>query len=184
MPVNHLIVYSGSKTDPSRVARCKPQRSITPINEFFMTLCRLRCGLLELDLAFRFKVSQSTVSRILTTWINFLYHKFQEIPIWPSREQVKSQMPKQFKTLYPNTRIIIDATEIFIQRPTNPNAQQLTFSSYKNHNTSKALAGITPSGAFSFIMEVRFRIGNYLSLLGYRRSWNLVMLLWLTKGST
>ena len=31
--VNHLI-YSGSKTDPSRVARCKPQRSITPINEF------------------------------------------------------------------------------------------------------------------------------------------------------
>ena len=33
--VNHLI-YSGSKTDPSCVARCKPQRSITPINEFFM----------------------------------------------------------------------------------------------------------------------------------------------------
>ena len=32
--VNHLIYY------PSRVARCKPQRSITPINEFFMTLCR------------------------------------------------------------------------------------------------------------------------------------------------
>ena len=97
--VNHLI-YSGSKTDPSRVARSKPQRAITPINEFFMTLCRLRCGLLELDLAFRFKVSQSTVSRILTTWINFLYHKFQEIPIWPSREQVKSQLPTQFKTLY------------------------------------------------------------------------------------
>ena len=60
-------------------------------------------------------------------------------------------MPTQFKTLYPNTRIIIDATEIFIQRPTSPNAQQLTFSSSKNHNTAKALAGITPSGAFSFI---------------------------------
>ena len=68
--VNHLI-YSGSKTDPSRVARCKPQRSITPINEFLMTLCRLRCGLLELDLAFRFKMSQSTVSCILTMWINY-----------------------------------------------------------------------------------------------------------------
>uniref|UniRef100_A0A1X7VI48 DDE Tnp4 domain-containing protein n=1 Tax=Amphimedon queenslandica TaxID=400682 RepID=A0A1X7VI48_AMPQE len=27
----------------------------------------------------------------------------------------------------------------------------LTFSSYKNHNTARALAGITPSGAFSFV---------------------------------
>ena len=30
-------------------------------------------------------------------------------------------------------------------------AQQLTFSSYKNHNTFKALIGITPSGAISFV---------------------------------
>ena len=148
--VNHLI-YPGSKIDPSCIPRSKTQRALTPINEFFMTLCRLRCGLLELDPAFRFKVSQSTVSRNLTTWINFLLYKFREIPIWPSRLQVQSQMPTQFKMLYPNTRIIIDATEIFIQRPTDPNSQQLTFSSYKNHNTAKALAGITPSGAFSFI---------------------------------
>ena len=41
--------------------------------------------------------------------------------------------------------------KIFIQRATDPNSQQLTFSSYKNHNTAKALAGNTPSGAFSFI---------------------------------
>ena len=60
-------------------------------------------------------------------------------------------MPTQFCQLYPNTRIIIDATEIVIQKPTEPSAQQLTFSSYKNHNTGKVLAGITPSGAFSFI---------------------------------
>jgi hypothetical protein len=60
-------------------------------------------------------------------------------------------MPPQFKDQYPNTRIIIDSTEVYIQRPSNPHAQQLTFSSYKNHNTAKALAGITPSGAISFI---------------------------------
>ena len=60
-------------------------------------------------------------------------------------------MPSQFKHQYPNTCIIIDATEVYIQWPSDPHAQQLTFSSYKNHNTAKALAGITPSGAFSFI---------------------------------
>uniref|UniRef100_A0A1X7TWT2 DDE Tnp4 domain-containing protein n=1 Tax=Amphimedon queenslandica TaxID=400682 RepID=A0A1X7TWT2_AMPQE len=61
-------------------------------------------------------------------------------------------MPTQFCQYYPNTRIIIDATEIVIQKPTEQNAKQLTFSTYKNHNTGKLLAGITPpSGAFSFI---------------------------------
>ena len=44
-------------------------------------------------------------------------------------------MPNAFKDSYPTTRCIIDATEIFIQTPSNPQAQQLTFSSYKNHNT-------------------------------------------------
>ena len=83
-----------------------------------------------------------------------MYHKFKEIPIWPSRAQVQSTMPAQFKCQYPNTRIIIDATEIYIQSTSNPSAQQLNFSSYKNHNTAKAMAGITPSGAFSFISDL------------------------------
>ena len=62
-------------------------RSLTPINEFFLVLCRLRLSLLEQDLAFRFGISQSTVSRICNTWINLLYSKFKEVNIWPSRQQ-------------------------------------------------------------------------------------------------
>ena len=144
----NCLHYPGSTSSASRV---KTQRSLSPQNEFFLTLCRLRCGLLEQDLAYRFKISQSTVSRIFIAWINFLYHKFREIPIWPSQDQVRKNIPDQFKHQYPNTRIIIDATELFIQQPSDPNAQQLTFSLYKNHNTAKALAGITPCGTFSFI---------------------------------
>ena len=56
--------------------------------------------------------------------------------------------------MYPTTRCIIDATEIFIEMPANPSAQQLTFSNYKNHNTLKALIGITPSGVVSFISDL------------------------------
>ena len=40
------------------------------------------------------------------------------------------------------------------QSPSNPQAQQLTFSSYKNHNTLKALVCITPSGALSFVSKL------------------------------
>ena len=109
-------------------------RLLTPINEFFLVLCRLRCGLMERDLAYRFGVSQPTVSRIFITWINFMYTKFKEVNIWPSRAQVLHFM--SFKEFYPTTRCIIDATEIFIQSPSDPIAQ-LTFSSYKNDNTFK-----------------------------------------------
>ena len=127
---------------------------MTPLNEFFLVLCHIRCSLMEKDLAFRFQISQSTVSRILITWINFLYFKFKDIPIWPSKGQVNHFMPPLFKEFYPSTRCIIDATELFIQTPSNPQAQQLTFSSYKNHNTLKGLVCITPTGAISFISKL------------------------------
>ena len=38
--------------------------------------------------------------------------------------------------------------------PANPTAQQLTFSSYKNHNTLKALVVITPTGEICFASDV------------------------------
>lgn len=129
-------------------------RKLTPMNEFLLVLCRLRCGLLEIDLAHRFGISQSTVSRILITWINFLYFKFKDLNIWPTKEQIQMHLPKQFKEKYPTTRCVIDATEVYIQMPSNPTAQQLTFSSYKNHNTFKALVVVTPTGAISFVSSL------------------------------
>ena len=142
-----------SYRDHYKLSKGKPHK-LSPLNEFFLMLCRLRLGLYEQDLAYRFQVSQTTVSRVCSTWINFCYSKFKEIPIWPSRSVVDCNMPLIFQDLYPLTQCIIDATEVFIQKPQNPSAQQLTFSSYKNHNTFKALIGITPSGAICFVSEL------------------------------
>ena len=99
-------------------------------------------------------MSCSTVSRIFATWINFLYLKFKEIPLWPPREVIQSTMPKVFRDKYPMTRVIIDATEIFVEKPSLPDIQQMTFSSYKNDNTFKALVGISPSGAVIFVSDL------------------------------
>ena len=63
-------------------------------------------------------------------------------------------MPQCFKENYPSTRCIIDATEIFIQQPSSPAAQQMTFSSYKNHNTLKAIVAITPNGSVCFVSKL------------------------------
>ena len=50
--------------------------------------------------------------------------------------------------------MIIDATEIFVKQLALPELQQLTFSSYKNHNTYKGLIGISPTGAVIFMPEL------------------------------
>jgi hypothetical protein len=48
-------------------------RSMDPIDELFMFLCRLKCGFLAEDLAVRFKMHKSSVSRKIITWTNYLY---------------------------------------------------------------------------------------------------------------
>ena len=62
-------------------------------------------------------------------------------------------IPKPFKEKYPCTRIIVDATEVFVEQPTITELQ-LTFSKYKNHNTYKGLIVISPSGAVTFVLDL------------------------------
>ncbi len=61
-------------------------------------------------------------------------------------------MPFEFLK-FPNTRIIIDCTEVFIQHPSAFQAQNQTFSSYKHHTTMKILIGISPGGLITFVSE-------------------------------
>ena len=86
--VNHLqYVGSSSKSTSHAEARRAP-RALSPLNEFFLVLCRLRCALLINDLLYRFGISQSTVSQMFTTWTNFLYFKFKDINLWPSQQKI------------------------------------------------------------------------------------------------
>ena len=70
-----------------------------------------------------------------------MYFKFQELPMWMSRRKVDKHMPPSFRQWYPTTRVIIDATEFFIEKPSSLARQSATWSSYKNHNTFKSLLG-------------------------------------------
>ena len=72
---------SGSDYDDIKVG---VSASLPLEEQLFMTLVRLRLGLLERDLAFRFNISQGTVSKITNTWINLMYHSFKSIERFPS----------------------------------------------------------------------------------------------------
>lgn len=66
------------------------------------------------DLSVRFNVSEGTVSKLLTTWINYLYVRLGDLKIWPHRNVIIANIPTSFKENYPNTITIIDATELRI----------------------------------------------------------------------
>ncbi|XP_057299245.1 uncharacterized protein LOC130629884 [Hydractinia symbiolongicarpus] len=119
-----------------------------------MILVRIRCGLLLEDMAVRFNMSTSHISRILITWTDFLHSQFRMLPIWASKETVQNRMPKCFQKSYPNTRVILDCTEVFVEMPTSYRTQSSTFSNYKHHNTAKGLVGIAPDGSVTFVSDL------------------------------
>lgn len=94
-----------------------------------------------------------SVSRILNTWINFMYDHMKGFIPWPTREQILANLPTSFVEM-PDVRIVIDATEFFCEKPSSLTAQYLTWSEYKNHNTFKVLIGVAPNGVVSFISRV------------------------------
>ncbi|CAN7951069.1 unnamed protein product [Ixodes pacificus] len=129
-------------------------RSLPPHDELFLVLVRLRLGLLEKDLAYRFGISVSTVSRLCITWISYLYLYLSELPLWATRQEVDEDMPPAFKEKYPTTRVILDATEIKCQVPSSLVLQSASFSTYKSTNTFKGLVGISPDGAVTFVSQL------------------------------
>ena len=136
------------------VKKSGKKRSLTVFQEFILTLVRLRLGLLVQHLSDVFAISKSSVSKVFTTWICFLAIILKDVLlIWPSKESVRKNLPQSLKH-YPSTRVVIDCTEIFIQKPTSRAAQRATWSEYKGHNTMKTLVGITPSGFFSFVSKL------------------------------
>ncbi len=129
-------------------------RTMLLIDELFMFLMRIRINCAETDLAVRFGVSDSTVSRKLLTWTTLLYQILGSLPLWLSRDDVKQSMPPCFRSEFPSTRVIIDCTEIPTQYASSLVLNSQLYSTYKSRPTLKCLVGVSPSGAFTFISHL------------------------------
>ena len=149
--VNNLK-YWGSKPVKTK----QRAKKIDSLNQLFLTLIKLKLNLKERDLAYRFGIAVSVVSKYFITWVCFLYNQFREIEWKPDVDQVKGTLPYVFKKKYPNTYIILDASKIFIETPNDLQTQSSTWSNYKHHNTLKFLVGCTPNGAISFASQLPY----------------------------
>lgn len=91
------------------------QRKLSRYQEFILTLMRLRLNLLTFFLVDVFGTSQSRVSQIYATWINFMHNVFSPLIRTPSRKQLRKHVPQSFKEIFPNTITIIDCTDIIVE---------------------------------------------------------------------
>lgn len=146
------MVYWGSDRKQHNDPRGN-QKNSNLAKEFFMVLVRLRTGMQGQELARNFLMSESLVSRTFATWINFLQRELRHLTTFPTRDDIGPHLPKSFYD-FPDTRLVLDATEVRIQRPSALNAQRQTFSPYKHYNTYKVLIGCTPDGYITYVSRL------------------------------
>ena len=115
-----------------------------------MTLIKLQLNIADQDLAYRFGINQSVVSRCIMKWLDLLYVKLALLILWPDRDQSVKTMPVRFRK---NFKI---ALSLSIEKPTSHLSRAQTWSNYKNTirlNTCKFLIRIAPQGSVAFISK-------------------------------
>ncbi|XP_040068666.1 uncharacterized protein LOC120841760 [Ixodes scapularis] len=69
---------------------------LLPQEQLVLVLMKLRLGLLNEDLACRFKVSVTTVGAVFHAWLDILSHNLGKLIVWPSRRAVSRNLPTAF----------------------------------------------------------------------------------------
>ena len=62
-------------------------------DQFLLTVIKFRLTIGDQDLAYRFGINQSTVSRCVARWLDILYTKLSPLIYWPDREQLLKIIP-------------------------------------------------------------------------------------------
>ena len=65
--------------------------------QFLITLMKLCLNISDQDIAYRFGISQSAVSKNFRKWVNIMYIYLKPFIVWPGHEEVMKIMPEVFK---------------------------------------------------------------------------------------
>jgi hypothetical protein len=140
-----------NKTCPfSTKKNLKCFKSLSLEDQLLLVLVKLRQNFDFVHLGKLFKISSQDCSSLFSEWIQYMYFRFSSVSIWPHRDTIIGHMPKKFRKEFPNTLVIIDGTEIKIEKPSSLTRQSQCYSDYKSCTTLKGLVGIDPRGSIIF----------------------------------
>ena len=123
--------YTNVMKHPSYVVSRGRPRNLIEIDELFLTMNRLWLGLLEKDLAYWFNTDQTEVSKIFSTWVDRIHDCLWQLSFLMDRDTVKKFLPNSFKPEHEDMFLIIECTELFIEKPLQVIQQSATWSEYK-----------------------------------------------------
>lgn len=98
-----------------------------------------------------FNIHKVAACRYFHDVLDVMHIKMKPFIQWPDRDVLRLTMPASFRKFFKKCAVIIDCTEIFVERPSNLLARAQVWSNYKHHSTVKVLIGITPQGTISYV---------------------------------
>ena len=98
------------------------------------------------DIAYRFSVHRTTVSSNFHKVLDVMAARTAHLIKWPDRETLQETLPSSFRQFFKKYCVIIDCTEVFIERPSDLLARAQVWSNYKHHSTI-----YNPQGTISYL---------------------------------
>ncbi|XP_035250408.1 uncharacterized protein LOC118214513 [Anguilla anguilla] len=123
---------------------------LSKFQQLLLTLMRLRLDLKNQDLAYRFGVKVSTVTKTVHSVVNIMSTTLVPTTVfWPSREELRKNLPSAFRSSYPDCAVIMDCFRVALEKTDWSDANI----HHCGTNTLKYLVGVAPQGVVTFVSK-------------------------------
>ncbi|MEE6483145.1 hypothetical protein FKM82_013448 [Ascaphus truei] len=137
-----------------------PQSALSLEDQLFLVLTRLRLGLLLQDLAFRFRVSESTVSRYWLNWTELIHARLTQIPILYNSRYLDLFEPKRIVQYQGLTLIVMDCTDLFFEVQAKDRTKPASTHPCRNHYLRRGYAIASSNGFITFSSSLPFGVAT------------------------
>ena len=129
------------------------RKSLSTKDQLLLFYYRLKTAATLNTVCVIFGISERTASEAFCDVLDIVYDYSKKRITWLTKEENKALMPDSFRATYPECRIIIDASETKIEKPTEVDRSIKCYSQYKSGYTLKYLVGIAPCGLICFVSK-------------------------------